>query len=565
MIATVNRRVALRVGAAVAGIPYLLFSAKSSSATSTAYTLTTGPFVEVETTNGKLRGGHSRGALAFKGIPYAGPVSGKGRFKEAPPAASWSGVRDALRLGPPSMQGVGTTGGEDEPPCSENCLVLNVWTPAMGDGRKRPVMFYCHGGAYSIGSAGAPGQDGSRLAATYDVVVVASNHRLGLLGFLYLGEFGDEEYATSGNQGILDLIAALRWVRINIEAFGGDPNNIMVFGESGGGFKTGTLLAMPKAHGLFHKASIESGAALRRMTRDNAIKTTRRVLQALDIAPSMWRKLIDVPAETLVAVQLNLERSNGLLAEMSSEALPVGAALLHSAGYYFEQPGSLAPVVDGTYLPVQPFDPVAPEISSAIPLIVGYNRNEATFFNMKRPDTFKMDNEALVARLQREFSTEAQRILSVYRHFRPDATPSELYIAIATARLLGNDSIITAERKSRQSAPVYSYRYDYQSNLAIPGTSYKFGAGHASEIAMKFFNFDIPGLQGDGPGIATASHNMSEMWTNFARTNRPYAFGQPEWPPYDIERRATMLIDVNCSVAHDPNRQERELWQSRSI
>jgi para-nitrobenzyl esterase len=211
--------------------------------------LTTGPFVEAETANGKVRGGHCRRVLVFKGIPYAGPVSGDGRYKEVPPPVSWSGVRDAVRLGPPSMQGAGTTAGEGEPACNENCLVLNVWTPGVGDGRKRPVMFYCHGGAYSVGSAGTPGQDGTRLAAAYDVVVVASNHRLRLLVYLYLGDIGGEEYATSGNQGVLDLVAALRWVKTNIEFFGGDPDNVMVFGESGGGFKTGTLLAMPTAHG----------------------------------------------------------------------------------------------------------------------------------------------------------------------------------------------------------------------------------------------------------------------------------------------------------------------------
>src|SRR6185312_4717065 len=253
------------------------------SAWATPSTLTTPAYVEVATAQGRVRGGHSRGALAFKGIPYAGAVTGAARFKEAPPPQHWSGVRDALLLGPPSLQGPGTTYGENEPAGSENCLVLNVWTPAVNDGRRRPVMVYSHGGGYVSGSGGSRDEDGARLAAIYDVVVVTTNHRLGLLGYLYLGELGVEQYASSGNAGMLDIVAALRWVKTNIEAFGGDPENVMIWGESGGGFKVGTLLAMPAAQGLFNKACIESGAALRRVPKEAATEAARRVLQALDI------------------------------------------------------------------------------------------------------------------------------------------------------------------------------------------------------------------------------------------------------------------------------------------
>jgi carboxylesterase type B len=226
--------------------------------------------VRAEIGSGKIRGGHSRGALAFKGIPYAGPVSGSNRFKAAPKVTPWTGVRDAIWLGPPAMQGPGTTYGQYEPAYSENCLVLNVWTPAVNDGGKRPVMFYCHGGGFATGSGGQSTQDGAHLAANYDVVVVATNHRLGILGYLYLGELGGEEYATSGNQGMLDIVAALSWVKENIATFGGDPNNVMAFGESGGGNKTCTLMAMPSAHGLFHKAGVQSGAMLRGLPKEIA-------------------------------------------------------------------------------------------------------------------------------------------------------------------------------------------------------------------------------------------------------------------------------------------------------
>ena len=259
--------------------------------------------VEVNTSYGRIRGMRSDGLATFKGIPYAGSVSGTNRFKAAPPLQPWTGVRDALQLGAPSLQ----PGGQrrNEPPSSEDCLFLNVWTPAA-DERKRPVMFYSHGGGFVVGSGGAAYQDGGNLARTWDVVVVATNHRLGLMGFLYLGELGGEEYATSGNQGLLDIRDGLKWVHENIEAFGGDPNNVMIFGESGGGAKTSCLYAMPSAEPYFNKASIESGPGIRMMPRDSATETTIMTLKQLGLEKDDWRKLLDVSADKLLDVQVEL-------------------------------------------------------------------------------------------------------------------------------------------------------------------------------------------------------------------------------------------------------------------
>ena len=553
-----TRRHLLGSGIAAAGafglIPVACAQAVSRS------TVTTGPDVEVKIADGRLRGGHSRGALAFKGIPYAGSVTGAGRFLEAPPVVPWTGVRDARHLGAPSLQKAKSTYGEQEPAYAEDCQVLNVWTPAVNDGKKRPVMFYCHGGGFASGSGGSTAQDGARLAAVYDVVVVASNHRLGLLGYLYLGELGGADWATSGNQGMLDIVAALRWVKANITAFGGDPDNVMIFGESGGGFKVGTLLAMPAAKGLFHKASIESGAALRRMPKEMATETARRVLKGLGIAPNELHKLADIPAEQILAVQLAGEQGQGAMTLPSdgSSALP-RSGRLHTAGY--PVPGGYGPVVDGVVLPADPFDPAVSLLMADVPLIVGHNREEATFFNMGRADTFTLDEAGLKARLATEFAGDADKLLTVYRATYPKATPSELYIAIASARWFGAESATAADRKSLQPAPVYRYRYDYESNFPIPGTNTTLKAGHATEIAAMFFNTDQPGLEGTGSGVVEASKHMSAFWTSFARDGKPSAPGEPVWPRYNTTDRPVMLINTACRVENDPESAARKVWQ----
>ena len=523
-----------------------------AQAAATTYTLTTPPYLDVETAQGWVRGGHSRGALAFKGIPYAGSVTGIARFKEAPPPQPWTGVRDATKLGPPAMQGPGTTYGENEPPYSENCLVLNVWTPAVNDRRKRPVIVYSHGGGYATGSGGSKDVDGAHLAATYDVVVVTTNHRLGLLGYLYLGELGGAEYASSGNQGLLDIVAALRWVKVNIETFGGDPGNVTIQGESGGGFKVGTLMAMPAAQGLFHKAIIESGASLRRVTKEDATETARRVLRGLGIGAHELHKLADVPAADLVQMQLQAEHHEGPL------LTPSGAA---DAGHAPSSP-AVGPVVEGHALPQQPFDPAATPLAAHIPLLIGSNHDEATFFSREQPEVFHLDAASLTSQAHEHLGANAERILSVYKETYPKATPSELYIAIATALSFGNDTITLAERKSAQPAPVYLYRYDYSSNTPIAGTDWTLRAGHATEIAMKFYNYDIPTLEGNGPGVAEAAKNMSSLWTSFARHGQPGVAGLPAWPRYDLKQRATMLINTQCQVVNDPDSPIRQLWAS---
>jgi len=561
MAPSFDRRGFLKMGAATVAASFLRLQARAAEPL--WRTQTVGPFVDVETGSGRVRGGHSRGALAFKGIPYAGRVSGGNRFKAAPKVTPWTGVRDATRLGPPAMQGPGTTYGEHEPACSEDCLVLNVWTPAVNDGGRRPVMFYCHGGGFTSGSGGQNIQDGAHLAATYDVVVVASNHRLGLFGYLYLGELGGEEYATSGNQGLLDIVAALSWVGENIATFGGDPGNVMVFGESGGGFKTSALMAMPVAQGLLHKAGIQSGAMLRGLPKDIATETALRLLAGLGIAPRDVSRLDEVPAETLIAIQLAGARGRGPLSVPTEEYLgshphpPEGIAALRAA-----MPGGWGPVVEGTYLPRDPFDPAAPAVSAEVPLLIGSMHDEAVFFERDHPAFFHADEAAVTERVRKRFGGAADRLLAGYRRIMPRATPVERLIAIETAVFMGNNTGILADRKSMQPAPVYRYRDDYRSNVPIKGTDWTLRACHASDIAVVFSNYEIYDLQGDGPGLAEVSKAMSGYFTSFAHSGVPSARGQPAWLRYHTDDRAVMLLDSECRMAFDPDGEERRLWRS---
>ncbi|GAB3030292.1 carboxylesterase/lipase family protein [Spirosoma pulveris] len=514
-------------------------------------------FVEAETTYGRIKGVRKEGVNLFKGIPYGGRISGDRRFRRPAPLEPWTGVRDALQFGAPAIQ----SPRRNEPAPAEDCLFLNVWTPA-NDNKKRPVMFYSHGGGFVIGSGASASQDGSNLALNFDVVVVETNHRLGLLGFLYLDELGGADYAGSGNMGMLDIAAGLKWVHDNIAQFGGDPNNVMIWGESGGGAKTSCLYAMPEAAPYFNKASIESGPGVRMTPKEVAAETTAMLLKELNIAPKDWRKLLDVPASDLLAMQAKLPFVPPFIEKNKNQ------------GMMRRNYGGFGPVVDGVVLPHHPFDPAAPALSRNKPLLVGWNEDEYTFFAWERKDTefTKLDFDSLAQKLEPQYGGDTAKIIDTYRKANPNATAPDIFVAISSITMMGLGSVDIAEKKVKQGgAPVYLYNFGYKSEKKIPGSDYAMGTPHAMDISFKFNN-EIPPRDGSAPKESffggnrperfTASHHFAELWTTFARTGKPAAKDVPTWPAYNLRTRPTMRIDTTCAVIDNRFGQELAVWRS---
>ncbi len=486
----------------------------------------------VTTSAGRVRGAMQHKAHVFLGVPYGASTEGAGRFQPPAKPQPWSGIRDTLEVGPPSpqipsnlipesmaQQPKGDANG------SEDCLHLNLWTPSLGG--KRPVMVWFHGGGFSAGSGNWNMYNGGNLAARHDVVVITVNHRLNVFGYLYLAELGGEKFAHASNVGMLDCIAALEWVRDNIAAFGGDPNNVTIFGQSGGGGKVSTLLAMPQAKGLFHRAIAMSGSAVKGVPRDRATRGAEAFMAKLGLKPNQVDDLQKMPQEQLLAAMRGV-------------------------------PGlQLSPVVDGHTLPADPFDPVAPAITANVPLMIGSTETEVTWNNSVNFDP--LDDAALHRRVKESLKIDdaaADRLIGVYKKGRPQATNLDLFFILSTdASNFRTGTDTEADRKSElKAAPVYKYYFQWYS----PVREGKLRSYHTLDIPFVFQNVDVAeSMVGSGPERQPLADKMSAAWAAFARSGNPNHKGIPKWEPYDEKRRATMIWNNECKAVNDPYREER--------
>jgi para-nitrobenzyl esterase len=479
------------------------------------------------TTAGRVRGYLDNGISVFRGVRYGATTAGR-RFQPPLPPQPWTDIRDAIDYGPaaPQRRDTGATG--------EDCLFLNVWTPALRDGGKRPVMVYIHGGAYSSGSGSSPLYDGVRLAKRGDVVVITLNHRLNAFGYAYLARLAPG-FADGGNAGQLDLVLALKWVRDNIAEFGGDHDRIMVFGQSGGGAKIATLMAMPAARGLFHRAATMSGQQVTASGPGNATKRTLAWLDALKLRPQDAAQAATLPADQLV------------------EALGIEDPVLGFGGLYF------GPVLDERSLTRHPFYPDAPPQSAAIPMIIGNTHDETRAFLGNDPSNFSVDWAGLPAKLTQanmRVDIDPETVIAEYRRLYPAYSASDVLFAATTAARSWRGAIIEVEARARADHPTWAYQLDW----ATPKDGGKFGAPHASDIQFVFDNIAKPGASAIGPTAQAMADQMSEAFLAFARTGDPNCKAIPVWERYSMDRRQTMVFNSPSKLVDDPRGGERRLF-----
>ncbi len=476
------------------------------------------------TTAGQIRGANNFGIATFKGIRYGADTAHR-RFMPPLKPKRWSGIRNALAYGPSCPQARG------EISTSEDCLFLNVWTPALRDGGKRAVMVYIHGGAYSNGSGSANIYDGVNLCKRGNVVVVTLNHRLNAFGYLYLAGRGDVAYADSGNVGQLDLILALEWVRDNIAEFGGDPNKVMVFGQSGGGAKIATLMAMPAAKGLFHRAATMSG---QQVTASGPLHATQRAaVYHAALGTAEIDDIRNVPADKLV------------------DALKTTDPVIGSGGIYF------GPVLDERSLTRHPFYPDAPPQSANIPMMIGNTHDETRAF-ITDPGVYTLTWDELPARLAANMRVDIlpSLVIEQYKAWFPGISPTDLFFLATTAARSWRAAIVEDELRAQAGTPAFAYQLDF------PTPDDRRRAQHMTDIPLAFDNTDKEGaITGNGPQARAMAAIMSETFIAFAKTGSPNNKVLPEWQPYTLPNRETMVFNLPPQMANDPRGEQRRFFE----
>ncbi|MBY3416329.1 carboxylesterase/lipase family protein [Rhizobium laguerreae] len=489
--------------------------------------------ITVRIRNGVLRGAQRNGVVSFKGIPYAASTAGANRFKAPQPVVDWTGERDASRYGSLSPQINTGMSGEifqwynQHEPLGEDCCVLNVFTPDLKADAMRPVMFYIHGGGYINGGGGGAGLDGSNLARYGDVVVVTINHRLNAFGYTNLSHLDPDNFGDAANAGNLDIIAALEWVRDNIMAFGGDHGSVTVFGQSGGGSKIMTLLAMPKAQGLFHKAISMSGAAGLNVDPAKDMEPyVNALIKDLGVDPKNLAAIQEIPFQTVLDA-----RSRAVTGSFE------GAR----------------PVIDGKHIVTRPMTPEGLAMHANVPLLLGSTKTEASLFFQSDMRNFKITEAQMRMRMGSVFKIDDAKIdtiIAAYRKDAPDMSPSDILVAVASDVQFRRPLTAAAEMKSGApgQAPVYMYNFTW----TIPWEDGVLGSPHAVDIPFAFGTVNEAGeMTGRGDDAMETAMNMMSAFVSFARTGNPNNDRMPEWNPYDETTRASMLIDAGCEAASD--------------
>lgn len=505
---------------------------------------------EVVTESGTVSGYVRKGMFTFKGIPYADSTEGDRRFLPPIKPKTWSGVRSCRQYGYVCPQAARTGWANDEEAFlfswddgvqSEDCLHLNLWTPGINDGKKRPVMVWLHGGGFTAGS----GQellsyDGENLARRGDIVVVTLNHRLNVFGFLDLSKYG-EQYAASANVGMLDIVAALEWVRNNIAKFGGDPALVTIFGQSGGGGKVSALMGMPAAKCLFHRAIVESGSMLRAGNQEKSQRLADWIVAELGLTRDTIDRIRTLPyQQVLQAGQKVLREHNPM-----PTGIPNFRKLADLLGF--------APVIDGTVLPAHPFEPQASALSAEVPMIIGTTLNEfVTALN--HPEYENMTSADLEQRVRTQFGERAPQVLAAFRQRTPNAKPFDLWSRIAASSVRQSALEQATTKAAAGGAPAYVYWFTWQTPI-LDGRPRAF---HCSEIAFVFDNTDrCENMTGGSTDARALAAIMSEAWIHFARTGNPNHAGMPHWPAFSSSTSPTMIFDNRPRAENGPDADEQ--------